>query len=203
MNQSKIIGLTGSIATGKSQVSNYLKDKGIKVVDADLIARDVANYKSVKNKIKKVFGEDFYKINEELFNYNERLAEKKQIIFANKIHRQKLNDIMHPEIYKEINKKTRGKEDLVFVDIPLLFENEDINKKYGLEFDEIWLVYVDRETQIKRLMKRDEISREYAEKKINSQIPIEEKRKKADVIIDNSGTLEETFKKVEKNLKKL
>ncbi len=197
MNQSKIIGLTGSIATGKSQVSNYLKDKGIKVVDADLIARDVANYKSVKNKIKKVFGDDLY-INEELDR--KKLAE---IIFANKIHRQKLNDIMHPEIYKEINKKIRGKEDLVFVDIPLLFENEDVNKKYGLDFDEIWLVYVDRETQIKRLMDRDDISREYAEEKINSQISVQEKRKKADVIIDNSGTLEETFKQVEKNLKKL
>lgn len=197
MNQSKIIGLTGSIATGKSQVSNYLKDKGIKVVDADLIARDVANYKSVKNKIKKVFGDDLY-INEELGR--KKLAE---IIFANKIHRQKLNDIMHPEIYKEINKKIRGKEDLVFVDIPLLFENEDVNKKYGLDFDEIWLVYVDRETQIKRLMDRDDISREYAEEKINSQISVQEKRKKADVIIDNSGTLEETFKQVEKNLKKL
>ena len=188
MNQSKIIGLTGSIATGKSQVSKYLKDKGIKVVDADLIARDVANYKSVKNKIKKEFGDDLY-INE--------------IIFAKKIHRQKLNDIMHPEIYKEINKKTRGKEDLVFVDVPLLFENEDINKKYGLDFDEIWLVYVDRETQIKRLMDRDGISRDYAEKKINSQISVEDKRKKADVIIDNSGTLEETFAQVEENLKKL
>ncbi|MFR7761356.1 MAG: dephospho-CoA kinase [Peptoniphilus grossensis] len=197
MNQNKIIGLTGSIATGKSQVSKYLKGKGIKVVDADLIARDVANYKSVKNKIKKVFGDDLY-INEELDR--KKLAE---IIFANKIHRQKLNDIMHPEIYKEINKKIRGKEDLVFVDIPLLFENEDVNKKYGLDFDEIWLVYVDRETQIKRLMDRDEISREYAEEKINSQISVEEKRKKADVIIDNSGTLEETFKQVEKNLKKL
>lgn len=195
MNQNKIIGLTGSIATGKSQVSNYLKNKGIKVVDADLIARDVANYKSVKNKIKKVFGDDIY-INEELDR--KKLAE---IIFANEIHRQKLNDIMHPKIYKEINKKIRGKEDLVFVDIPLLFENEDVNKKYGLDFDEIWLVYVDRETQIKRLMNRDDISREYAEEKINSQISVEEKRKKADVIIDNSGTLEETFKQVEKNLK--
>lgn len=196
MNQSKIIGLTGSIATGKSQISNYLKGKGIKVVDADLIARDVANYKSVKNKIKKVFGYDLY-INDQLDR--KKLAE---IIFANKIHRQELNDIMHPEIYKEINKKTRGKEDLVFVDIPLLFENEDVNKKYGLDFDEIWLVYVDRETQIKRLMDRDGISREYAEKKINSQISVEEKRKKADVIIDNSGTLEETFAQVEENLKK-
>ena len=197
MNQNKVIGLTGSIATGKSQVSNYLKNKDIKVIDADLIARDVANYKIVKNKIKREFGEDLYK--------NDKLDRKKlaEIIFARKIHRQKLNSIMHPEIYKKIKKESDSSDGLVFIDIPLLFENEDLNKKYGLDFDEIWLVYVDRETQIKRLMNRDEISREYAEEKINSQISVEEKRKKADVIIDNSGTLEETFKQVEKNLKKL
>ena len=196
MNQNKIIGLTGSIATGKSQVSNYLKDKGIKVIDADLIARDVANYKSVKNKIKKEFGDDLYK--------DDKLDRKKlaEIIFARKIHRQKLNSIMHPEIYKKIKKESENSEGLVFIDIPLLFENEDLNKKYGLVFDEIWLVYVDRERQIERLMKRDSISREYAEKKINSQISVEEKRKKADVVIDNSGTLEETFAQVEENLKK-
>lgn len=197
MNQNKVIGLTGSIATGKSQVSNYLKNKDIKVIDADLIARDVANYKIVKNKIKREFGEDLYK--------NDKLDRKKlaEIIFARKIHRQKLNSIMHPEIYKEIKKEIESEDGLVFIDIPLLFENEDLNKKYGLDFDEIWLVYVDRETQIKRLMNRDDISREYAEEKINSQISVEEKRKKSDVIIDNSGTLEETFKQVEKNLKKL
>lgn len=197
MNQNKVIGLTGSIATGKSQVSNYLKNKDIKVIDADLIARDVANYKIVKNKIKREFGEDLYK--------NDKLDRKKlaEIIFSRKIHRQKLNSIMHPEIYKKIKKESESADGLVFIDIPLLFENEDLNKKYGLDFDEIWLVYVDRETQIKRLMNRDGISREYAEEKINSQISVEEKRKKSDVIIDNSGTLEETFKQVEKNLKKL
>lgn len=196
MNQNKVIGLTGSIATGKSQVSNYLKNKGIKVIDADLIARDVANYKIVKNKIKREFGEDLYK--------NDKLDRKKlaEIIFSRKIHRQKLNSIMHPEIYKKIKKESESADGLVFIDIPLLFENEDLNKKYGLDFDEIWLVYVDRETQIKRLMNRDDISREYAEEKINSQISVEEKRKKSDVIIDNSGTLEETFKQVEKNLNK-
>ena len=195
MNQNKVIGLTGSIATGKSQVSNYLKNKGIKVIDADLIARDVANYKIVKNKIKREFGEDLYK--------NDKLDRKKlaEIIFARKIHRQKLNSIMHPEIYKKIKKESESADGLVFIDIPLLFENEDLNKKYGLDFDEIWLVYVDRETQIKRLMNRDDISREYAEEKINSQISVEEKRKKSDVIIDNSGTLEETFAQVEKKLK--
>lgn len=197
MNQSKIIGLTGSIATGKSQVSNYLKDKGIKVVDADLIARDVVDITIVKDEIKKTFGKNIY--------INENLDRKKlaEIVFSSDKKRNILNDIMHPHIYKIILDEIKNSKDLIFVDIPLLFENEDINKKYGLEFDEIWLVYVDRETQIKRLMNRDGISREYAEKKINSQISVEEKRKKADVIIDNSGSLEETFAQVEEKLKKL
>ena len=197
MNQSKIIGLTGSIATGKSQVSKYLKGKGIKVVDADLIARDVVDIPIVKDEIKKTFGENIY--------INENLDRKKlaEIVFSSNKKRNILNDIMHPHIYKIILDEIKNSKDLIFVDIPLLFENEDVNKKYGLDFDEIWLVYVDRETQIKRLMNRDDISREYAEEKINSQIPVEEKRKKADVIIDNSGTLEETFAQVEEKLKKL
>ena len=197
MNQNKVIGLTGSIATGKSQVSNYLRDKGIKVVDADLIARDLVDIPIVKDEIKKAFGENIY--------VNKNLDRKKlaEIVFNNDKKRDILNDIMHPHIYKIILDEIKNSKEIVFVDIPLLFENEKVNEKFGLKFDEIWLVYVDRETQIERLMKRDGISRDYAEKKINSQISVEEKRKKSDVIIDNSGTLEETFKQVEKNLKKL
>lgn len=196
MNQNKVIGLTGSIATGKSQVSNYLRDKGIKVVDADLIARDLVDIPIVKDEIKKAFGENIY--------VNENLDRKKlaEIVFNNDKKRNILNDIMHPHIYKIILDEIKNSKEIVFVDIPLLFENEKVNEKFGLKFDEIWLVYVDREIQIKRLMKRDGISRDYAEKKINSQISVEEKRKKADVIIDNSGALEETFMQVEENLKR-
>ena len=196
MNQNKVIGLTGSIATGKSQVSNYLRDKGIKVVDADLIARGVVDIPIVKDEIKKAFGENIY--------VNENLDRKKlaEIVFNNDKKRDILNDIMHPHIYKIILDEIKNSKEIVFVDIPLLFENEKVNEKFGLKFDEIWLVYVDREIQIKRLMDRDGISRDYAEKKINSQISVEEKRKKADVIIDNSGTLEETFKQVEENFKR-
>lgn len=196
MNQNKVIGLTGSIATGKSQVSNYLRDKGIKVVDADLIARDLVDIPIVKDEIKKAFGENIY--------VNENLDRKKlaEIVFSNDKKRNILNDIMHPHIYKIILDEIRNSKEIVFVDIPLLFENEKVNEKFGLSFDEIWLVYVDREIQIERLMKRDGISRDYAEKKINSQISVEEKRKKSDVIIDNSGTLEETFIQVEENLKR-
>lgn len=196
MNQNKVIGLTGSIATGKSQVSNYLRDKGIKVVDADLIARDLVDIPIVKDEIKKAFGENIY--------VNENLDRKKlaEIVFSNDKKRNILNDIMHPHIYKIILDEIKNSNEIVFVDIPLLFENEKVNEKFGLSFDEIWLVYVDREIQIERLMKRDGISRDYAEKKINSQISVEEKRKKSDVIIDNSGTLEETFIQVEENLKR-
>ncbi|NMW85621.1 dephospho-CoA kinase [Peptoniphilus sp. AGMB00490] len=197
MNQNKVIGLTGSIATGKSQVSRFLKNKGIKVVDADLIARDVANFEFVKNKIKEEFGEDLYK--------DGNLDRKKlaEVVFKNGKAREKLNQIMHPEIYKEIKRQIEDSDELVFVDIPLFFENEDLNKKYGLNFDEIWLVYVDRATQIKRLMKRDDISREYAKEKINSQLSVEEKKEKADVIIDNRATLYETFAQVDSKLKKM
>ena len=196
MNQNKVIGLTGSIATGKSQVSNYLRDKGIKVVDADLIARDLVNIPLVKDEIKKAFGENIY--------VNENLDRKKlaEIVFNNDKKRNILNDIMHPHIYKIILDEIKNSNEIVFVDIPLLFENEKVNEKFGLSFDEIWLVYVDREKQIERLMKRDGISRDYAEKKINSQISVEEKRKKSDVIIDNSGALKETFMQVEENLKR-
>ncbi len=196
MNQNKVIGLTGSIATGKSQVSNYLRDKGIKVVDADLIARDLVDIPIVKDEIKKAFGENIY--------VNENLDRKKlaEIVFNNDKKRNILNDIMHPHIYKIILDEIKNPNEIVFVDIPLLFENEKVNEKFGLSFDEIWLVYVDRELQIERLMKRDGISRDYAEKKINSQISVEEKRKKSDVIIDNSGALEETFMQVEENLKR-
>lgn len=197
MSQNKIIGLTGSISTGKSQVSNYLREKGEKVVDADLIARDVVDLESVKEKIKKAFGENIY-VDDKLDR--KALAE---IVFRDEEKRQVLNEIEHPEIYRLILEEIKKSKGRVFVDIPLLFESEELNKKYNLNFDEIWLVYVDRETQIKRLMKRDDISEDFALEKINSQMSLEEKKKLADLVIDNSRGLEDTFRQVEENLKRL
>lgn len=197
MNQNKIIGLTGSISTGKTQVSNFLRDKGEKVIDADLIAREVVDLKNVKEKIKKAFGENIY-VDDKLDRSG--LAE---IVFRDEEKRQILNEIEHPEIYRIILEEVKKSKGRVFVDIPLLFESEELNKKYGLVFDEVWLVYVNREKQIERLAKRDGISKDYALEKINSQISVEEKKKLADVIIDNSSTLSETFRQVEENLKRL
>ena len=197
MSQNKIIGLTGSISTGKTQVSNYLRDRGEKVIDADLIAREVVDLEPVKEKIKKAFGNDIYK--------DDELDRKAlgEIVFRDKEKRQVLNEIEHPEIYRIILEEVKNSKGRVFVDIPLLFESQHLNEKYGLDFDEVWLVYVNRETQVKRLIKRDRISRGYALEKINSQMSVEDKKIMADVIIDNSGSLEETFKQVEENLKRL
>lgn len=197
MSQNKIIGLTGSISTGKTQVSNYLRDRGEKVIDADLIAREVVDLGPVKEKIKKAFGNDIYK--------DDELDRKAlgEIVFRDKEKRQVLNEIEHPEIYRIILEEIKNSKGRVFVDIPLLFESQHLNEKYGLDFDEVWLVYVNRETQVKRLIKRDRISRGYALEKINSQMSVEDKKIMADVIIDNSGSLEETFKQVEENLKRL
>lgn len=197
MSQNKIIGLTGSISTGKTQVSNYLRDRGEKVIDADLIARDVVDLESVKEKIKKVFGDNIY-INDKLDR--KALAE---IVFRDEEKRQVLNEIEHPEIYRLILEEIKKSKGRVFVDIPLLFESEELNKKYNLNFDEIWLVYVDKKEQVKRLMKRDDISEDFALEKINSQMSLEEKKKLADLVIDNSRDLEDTFRQVEENLKRL
>lgn len=196
MNQNKIIGLTGSISTGKTQVSNFLREKGEKVIDADLIAREVVDLENVKEKIKKAFGENIY-VDDKLDRSG--LAE---IVFRDEEKRQILNEIEHPEIYRIILEKVKKTKGRVFVDIPLLFESDHLNKKYGLNFDEVWLVYVNRETQMKRLIKRDRISKGYALEKINSQMSVEDKKIMADVIIDNSGSLEKTFKQVEENLKR-
>lgn len=197
MSQNKIIGLTGSISTGKTQVSNYLRDRGEKVIDADLIARKVVDLEPVKEKIKEAFGEDIYK--------DDELDRKAlgEIVFRDKEKRQVLNEIEHPEIYRIILEEVKNSKGRVFVDIPLLFESQHLNEKYGLDFDEVWLVYVNREIQVKRLIKRDRISKGYALEKINSQMSVEDKKIMADVIIDNSGSLEETFKQVEENLKRL
>ncbi|QQT90723.1 dephospho-CoA kinase [Peptoniphilus harei] len=197
MSQNKIIGLTGSISTGKTQVSNYLRDRGEKVIDADLIAREVVDFGSVKEKIKEAFGNDIYK--------DDELDRKAlgEIVFRDKEKRQVLNEIEHPEIYRIILEEIKNSKGRVFVDIPLLFESQHLNEKYGLDFDEVWLVYVNRETQVKRLIKRDRISKGYALEKINSQMSVEDKKIMADVIIDNSGNLEDTYKQVEENLKRL
>lgn len=185
-----VIGITGSIGSGKSLVSNYLIKKGYKVLDADLISKEVFD-KNIK-RIKKLFPNAFVggKI------------DKKQIaleIFNSNILKEKLENIIHPEVLKIIKMEIKKNKDLLlFVDVPLLYETS-----YKKIFDKIIVVYVSKEKQIERLMKRDNIDKEYALKKIASQLSMEEKKRLADFVIDNNEEQEITFKQVDEVLEKL
>lgn len=182
------IGLTGGIATGKSTVSSLLAAQGAKLIDADVIAREVMlPGHPVLAAVAAHFGQAV--LLEDGSLNRKKLGE---IIFNDPKQRQALNDISHPAIRQEIKSRMQAYEeansrDLIVVDIPLLYES-------GLEsmFEEVWLVYVPREIQIKRLMDRDGLNIEQAEARLAAQMDIEQKRAKAAVIIDNSGTIENT-----------
>lgn len=201
-NNCKVIGITGGIASGKSTVSNIIKKRGYGLIDADKIAREVVNPgKPAYIKILEEFGETVLL---EDRNINRKVLGN--IIFNNSKAREKLNNITHPYIFQSIktNLETISKgEDLIFLDIPLLFEQFNLWKKYDIVFDEILLVYVDEKTQIERLVNRDNISIEEALTKIKSQLPMDEKIKKSSKIIDNSGDIKYLNEQIEKLLLEL
>ena len=181
-----IIGLTGGIASGKSTVSKYLAEKGFKVYDADKIAKDISEKKSVQEEIISTFGN-------KILDKNGNIDRKKlkEIVFENKEKLEKLNGIIHPKVYKEL--KERNTDEVIIFDVPLLFES-------GIDkfCDKILVVISDYEVQLNRIIERDKINRELAEKIIRSQLSNEERIKKADVVIENNSNLEDLFKKVER-----
>lgn len=188
----KIIGLTGGIASGKSTVSNYLILKGLDVIDADLISREIYQIGEKAYKIVvDVFGKGI--LNEDLAINRKKLG---QIVFSNNEQLKKLNEITHPIIFEKIKKRVyeinKMNKRVCIIDAALLFESNWYNI-----CDIKWLVYVDKITQIKRLIERDKISEEDAVKRINAQMPIEEKIKLADFIINNSGDLRYTYEQVD------
>ena len=187
-----IIGLTGSIASGKSLVSNYLKQKNYQIIDCDEISHYVLTLPSVILLLEKEFGKQI--IIDGVVN-RKLLAE---IVFNDVEKKSQLEFIVFPEILEEIKKQIKEKKGIVFLDAPLLFE-------YNLEYltEKIIVVKSDKEVQIQRLIKRDNINEEYALKKIHSQLPIEEKEKYANFIIDNSLSIENTYNQVDQILKLL
>lgn len=190
-----IIGLTGGIASGKSTVSELLKERRIPVVDADVIAREVVEPgKNAYQQIVAAFGSCILLPNGEI----DRKA-LGEIVFSDEQQRQVLNGIVHPEVRKEMTRQaeeaSQSGYELVVMDIPLLFES-----KLQYMVDKIVLVYVPSDVQLIRLMDRDKIDEEQAQKRIKSQFPIETKKNEADFIIDNSGTREETKAQVDQLL---
>ena len=190
----KFIGLTGSIATGKSTVAQMFKERGFYVIDADELAHSV--YKRGEKpyfKLIEVFGREILDENGEIdrkklgslvINYGEKL--------------KVLESIVHPEVERKRRViiediKRREPNAVVIYDVPLLFE-----KNLEKLFNCVIVVYVKPEIQIERLIKRDGIKEEEAKRKIALQLPIERKKEMADVVIDNSDGIECTRKQVEK-----
>lgn len=198
-NKTRIIGLTGGIGTGKSTVSNIIRDKGYIVLDADKIAREVvAKGTEGYKKIVEEFGQDILLEDGEL---NRKVVAN--IVFKDEIERKKLNRITHPLIFNNIKilkEELSKKNEVLFLDIPLLYEEYDLLKEHGIILDEIWVVYVDLETQINRIMIRDNISRENSINRINSQLPVEEKMSRASKILDNSKEIRDLERQIDELL---
>ncbi|MZQ85079.1 dephospho-CoA kinase [Paenibacillus sp. 5J-6] len=188
------IGLTGGIACGKSTVSAMLVSRGALLVDADQIARDVVQPGSpVLEQVAAHFGQAV--IQEDGSLHRKKLGE---IVFGNTEARKQLEHILHPPIRKMIRDQMEAYENqfpdkLVVVDIPLLFESD-----LSFMFNEVMVVYVPPHIQVERLMRRDNLTESAANNRINAQMSIEEKRKLADIVIDNSGTWEDTLASVER-----
>ena len=184
-----IAGLTGGIASGKSTVSAILAEAGAIIVDADVIAREVvAPGRPAYEDILDAFGRDILLPSGMLDRI--RLGD---IIFNDPSKKARLNAIVHPRVYRRMEEAiidiAATKPDAVTIlDIPLLMETG----KKGRDLAEVIVVYVPEAVQLKRLMVRDQIDRDAALARIRSQMPIEEKRRLATIVIDNSGAIEKT-----------
>lgn len=187
----KVIGLTGGIASGKTTVSDYLKERGYTVLDADAYSRKTtAKGGPAIPAIIEAFGEDIVDADGELDR--KKLG---SIIFNDAGKRRELNAIVHPLIRDMMNADEAEfiKKGHVFLDIPLLFEN-GLNERCDL----VVTVFVDRDTQIRRLTARNDLTIEEAEARINSQMPLTEKVERSEYRLDNNGSVEKLYEQIDK-----
>ncbi len=192
------IGLTGGVGCGKSTVSSYLKELGIPIIDGDKLAREAVTPGSdAMKKIRVVFGDG-------VFTEDGALDRRKvaDLVFSDEEKRQQLNAIIHPFIWhrtqEELYKAEVAGAKAVVLDMPLLLEIG-----WHLRVEAVWVVYVPQEIQIQRVMGRDGFTREQVMDRIGKQMATADKLKYADVVIDNSGTVEETRAQVDEALKAL
>ena len=195
-----VIGLTGGIGTGKSTVSQILKEKKFPVIDLDIISHEVIKFPKVVEKIVENFGKEVLEYNN-TGNWIVSREKLGRVIFGNREKRLILNSVMHPEILRIMREKIlecKKENKIIFVEIQLLFEVQ-----WEKEFDYILLVSVEKETQIKRILFRDNRSKEEALSIINSQMSLDEKKKRSDYVIENDGNIQDLEKKVDDFLKKI
>ena len=186
----KIIGITGGIASGKSTVTNFLRQKGFEVVDADALVHQL---QKPGGRLYQILVEHFgEKVLLEDGELNRPLLAS--LIFSNSEEREWSKQTQGQIIREELGSlrdKLAQTEDLFFMDVPLLFEQD-----YASWFDETWLVYVSRDTQLDRLIKRDYLTIEDAQARLASQWPLEEKKRLASHILDNNGSRDQLLSQV-------
>ncbi|KGO14027.1 dephospho-CoA kinase [Clostridium botulinum] len=187
------IGLTGGIGAGKSTISEMIKEKNISVIDADKISREVLKlYPEILIRVKEVFGKEFLDDNGDL-----KRREFGSYIFKNKNKRIEYENIIMPYITKETFKRIKlleeNKESICVLDAPTLIE-QGLYKYMDINI----LVWVDKDTQINRVVKRDGLNRSEVMNRINSQMSMEEKKKFVEYIIDNSKDIENTKSELDK-----
>jgi len=193
-----VVGLTGGIASGKSTVSDMFKEAGIPVVCADELAHEAVKAGSpALEEIRRCFGEEVISPNGELDR-----AVMARLVFGDQSKRELLESIIHPKVAEEkdklLTRLERQGHRLAVVDVPLLYET-------GWErfFDLVVVVYVPERLQVERLVARDNMSEEDARARLLAQMPIEEKKSRADHVVDNAGSLERTREQVEGILRRL
>ena len=186
----KIIGITGGISSGKSTVTNFLRQRGFQVVDADALVHQLqAPGGRLYNILVEHFGNQVLLKNGQL---NRHLLAS--LIFSNPEEQEWSKETQGQVILEELaalKNQLAQTEAIFFMDIPLLFE-----QGYESWFDEVWLIYLDRETQIERLINRDKLSLEAAESRLSSQWSLDKKKKLATHIIDNSGSLDQLLSQI-------
>ena len=193
----RIIGLTGGIASGKSTVTSYLREKGYPVIDADQVVHDLqAPGGELYRVLVDHFGKEILTKEGEL----DRLA-LGQRIFSDPSERDWSNRVqgrLIREALAEVRDRQAAQSDLIFMDIPLLIE-----QGYEDWFESVWLVAVSKETQLKRLMERNHLSELQAQERIASQMPLDEKSAHADLVLDNNDDLTALYAQLDAALQQL
>lgn len=187
-----VIGLTGGIACGKSTVSRMLAERAVRIIDADMIAREVVRPgEEAWSLVVERFGQDILLANDELDR-----AKLGSLVFSDEQARLDLNAIVHPAIRGRMRQLIKEAQEekiaLIVLDIPLLYES-----KLEYMVEKVVVVYCTANLQLERLMERNGFDEEEARRRIASQLSIEDKRLWADYVIDNNGTLTETEQQVD------
>ncbi len=186
-----VIGLTGGVASGKTTVSEVLKEEGAILIDADQIARDLVQPQTPAwQELVRAFGNEI--LDQQGSIHRQKLA---SLIFSNPRQRSLLNRILHPRIKEEIGRRLKGiqqkdPEAIVVIDAPLLIETGGHR-----EMDKVIVVACTETQQIERLRRRSQLSEDQARAMLSSQMPLEEKKRVADYVIGNDGSPEETRRK--------